>query len=211
MQALKSGTENLMRYKIAKTDIIDPKISSPEWESAELGELGFNPWGEYDKAPKTTFKLLAGPEGLSVLMHTDEKHLRAECLEQNGEVCEDSCMEFFWKPDVLDPNYLNFEINPKGVLHLGIGDGRHGRVRIFEDSRIFSIESKANDGDWTLKYYIPYSFIYKHFSAVSPVSKANFYKCGDLTLSVHYGVWSKVEVPAPDYHVPDFFGFLELD
>lgn len=199
-----------MRYKVVKTDIIDVDMDSHEWERANVGYVGVNRWREYEVAPITTFRMLRGPEGISVLMSTEEKDLRCECLEENGKVCQDSCMEFFFKPDPLDLNYLNFEFNPKGVLHLGIGNGRHGRQHLDEDRKTFSIASRAKDGEWILKFYIPNSFLLKHFGKIAPVCKGNFYKCGDLTNHVHYGTWSEVEVPAPDYHVPDFFGRIEF-
>ena len=199
-----------MRYVALKTDIIDPDMYSPEWEKAEEGFVDIECWGGYSPIPKTSFKMLSGPEGISVLMHTNETNLRSEVEKENGPICTDSCMEFFFKPDCHDLNYLNFEFNPKGVLHLGIGAGRHGRTHLEEDRHIFSIESSAKDGDWTLKFYIPYSFLRVYFKKVSPVCKGNFYKCGDDTGHEHYGVWSRVEHSVPDYHVPDFFGFIEL-
>ena len=199
-----------MRYKVVKTDIIDVDIDSHEWEKAHVGYVGVNRWKEYAHAPITTFRMLHGPEGISILMCTEETNLRAEIAEENGKICQDSCMEFFLKPDVLDLNYLNFEFNPKGVLHLGIGNGRHGRQHLDEDRATFSIVSRAKEGDWRLKFYIPHSFLMKYFGKISPVCKGNFYKCGDMTDHVHYGTWSEVEVPAPDYHVPDFFGKIEL-
>ena len=199
-----------MRYYVAKTEVKNPAINSPEWEKAAVGEIAVNRWAGYAKAPKTVFKMLRGPEGLSVLLHTEETHLRAEVEVQNGEVCEDSCMEFFLKPDNHDINYLNFEFNPKGVMHLGIGAGRHGRVHLDTDRAIFDIVSDAKEGDWTLKLYIPDSFLLEHFGKISKVCRGNFFKCGDLTDHEHYGVWSEVEVDEPDYHVPDFFGKIEL-
>lgn len=199
-----------MRYKAEKTNVIDPEITSCEWTGANTGRVDINRWKTYCKAPDTTFKILSGPEGISVLMHTAEKDLRAECDTQNGDVYEDSCMEFFIKPDNHDVNYLNFEFNPKGVLHLGLGSGRQSRRLIDAPREIFSIVSVADEGNWTLKFYVPYSFLLKHFKKVSPVCKGNVYKCGDKTDHVHYGVWSEVEVDEPDYHVPDFFGVIEL-
>ena len=32
-----------MRYDVAKTELIDPAIDSPEWEKAAVGELGWKP------------------------------------------------------------------------------------------------------------------------------------------------------------------------
>ncbi len=200
-----------MEYKIAKTEEVNPKINSPEWEKAEQGYVTIEPWEGFSVSPKTTFKLLRGPEGLSVLMHTDEKNLRAEVTEENGDIYCDSCMEFFIKPSPWDVNYINFEINPKGVMHIGIGKDRYGRELIDEPRSTFNVESIANDGDWTLKYYIPDSFLLKYFKILSPVFRANFYKCGEKTDHDHYAVWSPVETPKPDYHVADFFGIFRIE
>ncbi len=199
-----------MRYKVVRSDVVDPDISSAEWDKADLGRVDVNRWSGYCKAPLTTFRMLRGPEGISVLMHSEERDLRAECAEQNGDVYKDSCMEFFIKPDNHDENYLNFEFNPRGILHLGIGSGRNGRKLIDVDREIFDITSVAHEGSWTLKFYIPFSFLLEHFAKISPFCKGNFYKCGDMTDHVHYASWAEVEVESPDYHVPDFFGIIEL-
>ena len=199
-----------MKYKVVKTDIFDPDINSHEWDRANVGYIGVNRWKEFAHAPITSFKILRGDDGISILMHSEEKNQRAECLEQNGMICQDSCMEFFFKPDPLDLNYFNFEFNPKGILHLAIGNGRHGRVLIDEDRATFRIQTKTKDDEWSVKFFVPNEFILKYFKRVAPVCKGNFYKCGDLTDHEHYGVWSEVEVEHPDYHVPDFFGRIEM-
>jgi hypothetical protein len=41
--------------------------------------------------------------------------------------------------------------------------------------------------------------------------KANFYKCGDKTEEPHYLSWSPIDTPEPDFHVPSFFGLLEME
>ncbi len=199
-----------MRYKVAKTSVIDPGIDSPQWQKAGEGVVGVQRWKEFYQPINVTFRLLRGPEGISVLMHTDEKNLRAECEEQNGMVCFDSCMEFFFKPDPWDVNYFNFELNPKGVLHLGLGDGRNGRTLIDCDREIFSIETRPDDGNWTIKFYIPDSFLRSYFKNIAPVCRGNFYKCGEETGHSHFITWSEIEVESPDYHIPDFFGYIEF-
>ena len=200
--------ELFMRYTLERTTITDPSIESAEWGRAQIGRVCRDRWTEYEKTPETTFKMLRGPQGISLLLHTAETHLRAECREENGDVYLDSCMELFIKPDNLDTRYLNFEVNPRGVLHLGLGSGRHGRTLLDTDRATFSIVSVANEGDWTVKLYIPDSFILEHFERMSGVMKANVYKCGEGTDHVHFGSWCEVEVDAPDFHQPDFFGFI---
>lgn len=199
-----------MRYQLLKTDVIDPKLSSTEWDKAQEAAVAVTRWAGYENAPATTFKMLRGPEGISLLMHTDETHLRMAHTEHNGEICEDSCMEFFLKPNNLRTEYLNFECNPRGILHLGMGSGREDRVFPDVDRARLSIESDAREGDWTLKIYIPDDLLLSLFGEISSVMKANVYKCGDLTDHVHYSTWAEVETPEPDFHQPDFFGFLEL-
>ncbi len=199
-----------MRYVATKTNIIDPDINSTEWQKAITGHITVNRWKDYAPAPETSFKMLRGPEGISVMMHTKETGLRCECTTENGDVYKDSCMEFFIKPDVHDTRYMNFEFNPKGVLHLGLRTGRKSKEQIDIDRKIFRIASLAKEGDWTLKFYIPDSFLLEYFDKISPVCKGNFYKCGDCTDHAHFGAWSEVETDTPDFHVSDFFGKIEL-
>lgn len=199
-----------MRYKVEKTDVVDPAINSPEWEKANIGSVDIQRWKEFCQPIYTTFKLLKGPEGISVLMHTDEKNLRAVCQHENDRVCDDSCMEFFFKPDPWDINYINFEFNPKGILFLSIGKDRYDRQILDTDRKIFNIESIPDDGDWTLKFYIPDEFMSKYFKKIAKVCRGNFYKCGEQTGHSHFISWSEMEVETPDFQIADFFGKLEF-
>ena len=199
-----------MRYKVGKTEVINPSINSPEWDKAQEGQIAHQRWKEFYQPINTTFKILRGPEGISVLMHTDEKNLVCTKTKENDRVCMDSCMEFFLKPDPLDGRYINFEFNPKGVMNSSIGTGRNDRIFNEHNREIFKIESIPNDGDWTLKFYIPDSFIMENYERIASICKGNFYKCGEGTDHSHFIVWSEVEVPEPDYHIPDFFGTLEF-
>lgn len=200
-----------MEYIVKKTQIIDPDINSPEWDRANTGRVEIENWTGFFPAPETTFKLLRGPKGISVLMHTSEKMLRAECKNENGEVCSDSCMEFFFRPDGDDDRYINLEVNPKGVMLLGIGSDRYGRHLINTDRKIFSIVSLAEDGNWKLKYYIPDKFLTEHFKKASSEWRANFYKCGDETGHAHYASWTKINSKEPDFHLSEFFGVIKME
>ena len=204
-----------MRYYVEETKVINPPIDSCEWEKAEIGFVDKEPWTKnLFPSPKTTFKLLRGPEGLSVLMHTEETNLRAvEC--ENGDVCNDSCMEFFYKPSPWDTRYFNFEVNPKGTMHLGLGADRFDRVMITEREALDIVTVVDNKG-WSVKYYIPDSLINEWFpdeerlssGNKSRIVRANFYKCGDKTEKPHYAAWSNIDTELDDFHVPDFFGAL---
>lgn len=204
-----------MQYLVAKTELIDPAIDSPEWSKAAVEALGWKPVpsGRFP-APDTTFQLLRGPEGLSVRMHTQETDLRA-VEEENGNVCADSCMEFFYKPNLWDTRYFNIEINPKGVMHFGVGCDRFNRTLILERQAL-SIQTEVTDSGWSVKYYIPDSLVeawYPDLEALSRgnkscVARANFYKCGGKTQRPHYASWAPINAQRIDFHIPDFFGQL---
>ena len=200
-----------MTYHIAKINGQAPTIDSEIWEKAETGVIACQPWEGYSPAPRTTFQLIRYDGGFCIRMHTDEIHLRAEETKENGSVCEDSCMEFFFKPDPHDGNYINFEVNPRGVMHVGLGKDRYGRQLIDEPRTTFRVETRAEEGDWTLKYEIPDAFLLRYFGKLNPVFRGNFYKCGDLTDHPHYATWAPVYTEKPDYHVSDFFGMLKME
>jgi len=42
-------------------------------------------------------------------------------------------------------------------------------------------------------------------------AKANFFKCGDDTQQPHFLSWQPIDTPRPDFHRPEFFGFLQFD
>ena len=109
--------------------------------------------------------------------------------------------------------YFNFEINPRGAILLGLGPDRFERVTI-TDTRVLDIVSDAEEGNWTLKFYIPDRFIEKHMPEIlrlssgnkSSVAKANFCKCGEETDHPHFATWSEIKAEKTDFHIPDFFG-----
>ena len=191
-----------------KTYTLKKITSAPDWKNIEIMPIDNLLWT--DPLPITAqAQLCWDEEAIYLRMEAFEENIRKEETDPLAEICNDSCLEFFIQPQE-GPYYLNFEINPKGVLHLGIGEGREERRHPEIDPAVFDIVSRPVEGDWTLKLYIPDSFLLEHFAKISAVCRANLYKCGDLTDHEHYGAWSEVEVAEPDYHVPDFFGRLYL-
>lgn len=66
-----------------------------------------------------------------VFLISYEKEIMAARENMNDPVCRDSCMEFFLKPNPEnDSRYLNFELNPRGTLFLGIGKDRFEYMKI---------------------------------------------------------------------------------
>jgi hypothetical protein len=165
--------------------------------------------------PATVAKLAADDTALYVRMETSETDLRAEESGFSGLVYTDSCMELFLMPDpVHSSQYLNWEFNPRGAMYLSLGTSRHDRedIRVEHYAGLFQVKAKTRHDGWHLEYCIPRSFLRRYFPALEwssgSVMRGNFYKCGDKTSHPHYGCWSPIALPKPDFHCPDFFGEL---
>ena len=73
------------------------------------------------------------------------------------------------------------------------------------------VEGEYGADSWTLEYRLPLGIFRKLYGREirsGHRAAANFYKCGDETEVPHYGAWSPVETPSPDFHRPEFFGEL---
>ena len=77
------------------------------------------------------------------------------------------------------------------------------------------VTAEKGDGCWCVRVVFTLDFIEKTFGrkdfATGDIIKGNFYKCGDDTEYPHFGMWSPVELPAPDFHRPEFFGELVIE
>lgn len=168
--------------------------------------------------PKTIAKLRIEEDGLLVHMKSYEKAIRHEMTQRNSPVHTDSCMEFFFNAEPnLSASYMNFEINPMGVMYIGYSKlgGRQDTSPIdAPDNSYFKMEAKIKEESWELTYQIPFEFIKKYFPSFdikeTKYILGNFYKCADLSPSPHYGTWNKVETKEPDFHQPRYFGKIIL-
>jgi hypothetical protein len=174
-------------------------------------------WAEYPYAPEVSFKMACSDKAVAVLFEVKEDHVRAEAMENNGPVWQDSCVEFF----IMDPDgqhYTNFEMNCAGTMLAARRTSRHDPVPFTSDKftnirRITSlphepIDSKGAEQSWWAIEVIPFeAFGYTE----KPESlRANLYKCGDKCDQPHFLSWSPIGLPSPDFHCPAFFGTIEL-
>ena len=185
------------------------------WKDAEQARADHFPWGgENDYRPSTCARLGTDGASLFVFMETDETDIRAE-TRGFGFVHTDSCMEFFISP-LKSPFYLNFEFNAAAAMYLSIGNSRFDRkdLPIENYSDFFHVKTAVHEKGWNLEFHIPLSFLKNHFPDLElkqgAAMRGNFYKCGDKTARPHYGCWSPIDLPAPDFHCPDFFGTFIL-
>lgn len=190
----------------------------------DTGSIETYPWGgEY--RPDARFKIGWTDEGLNVHLRSYESKTVATVFERNGNVCRDSCMEFFFSPSPDNSaGYFNFEINPNPTLLLHYGLTSNARLRKpaewpIGDFRITCTKGLDDFGRayWQLDYLIPFSFICSYVPNWKPqkgsVIRANLYKCGAIDQPSHFGTWNSIDtsiVPRPNFHTPDFFGEMEL-
>lgn len=149
---------------------------------------------------------------LHLHMWAIERNIRAEVFDPMGPICQDSCLEFFFRPDPDDMRYFNIEINPNGCVFLGFGSCFDDLIRLYPlEKRIHPRIIRTKVG-WDLFYSIPFSFIRQFFPNFFPmpgdVLFANFYKCGDLTEIPHYFSWTQPPAIPHGFHCPRHFGLL---
>ena len=190
-------------YKIT---YIPGEVTRETWNNIPKAFIDNSPWEGLTCPYKTEAQLAYNDEYLFVHLKTDETDIRAVQTERDSQVCLDSCMEFFFSPDADDEKYFNFEINPNGTLLLFVCNRRIKMTPVPEPSELFEIESVITPDGWELYYKIPFSFMKKYFSKVSPVMRANFYKCGEKTNPEHYASWNSIPKDILDFHTPQFFG-----
>jgi hypothetical protein len=216
--------DNPKTYQVLALD----NPGSQWWKDADMAKVDCFPWGtmgEGDYRPATFARLGTDGSSLLVYMETDETNLRAE-TKGFGHVHTDSCMEFFVSPmdfrgksdssSSSSRKYLNFEFNPAGAMYLSIGTSRYDRevLPIDNFAELFQVRTAVHEKGWNLEFHIPLSFLKGFFPGLELkpglCMRGNFYKCGDKTARPHFGCWSPIDLPKPDFHCPDFFGILEL-
>lgn len=155
-------------------------------------------------------------DALYIRLQAIEPHIRREYTGDFDPVCQDSCLEFFFRPENSGDRYFNFEVNPNGSMYVGFGKPGEERCRLNDQNWKELLKIKPFDipGGWGVEMQIPVSFIqifapdFKLYTGLS--LRANFFKCGDLTQQEHYMSWNPVEVSTPNFHLPQFFGEIHL-
>lgn len=176
-------------------------------------------WSAYPYLPDVGFKIAYTRESIILEYEVKEKHLKAVYLKANDPVYKDSCVEFFISFD--KEHYYNFEFNSLGTALVGYGTAdKDTRLRlpseliekIITRSVVNTSKKKGTDNEWTLQLQIPFSLFYKeNIKSLKGIrATANFYKCGDDLPEPHFVSWNKIEVPEPNFHLPEYFGEIEF-
>ncbi|MBP1770518.1 MAG: diguanylate cyclase [Candidatus Aminicenantes bacterium] len=199
----------------------DPGLS---WAEIPALRIGHYLWLDNGYRPEVEARLCRSDQFLHVRFRVGEERIRARYTKFQDPVYKDSCVEFFI--DAFPGSgvgYVNFETNAIGTLLAAVGPDRSHRKPLWpEDLAGFEVRSSVAepvDGthgapEWTLEYRVPLALFRKLYGreiGAGCRSAANFYKCGDETEFPHYGAWSPVETPAPDFHRPECFGEIVFE
>jgi len=175
-------------------------------------------WPAFPYKPEVKFKMAYCQDSIFLKFYVSEENILAHVTKINGDVCTDSCVEFFISLG-RDNTYYNFEFNCIGVPHVEYGQ-KGKRIQV-DPEVVRKVRVKSSLGDqpfsekrgghqWQMMIVIPKGcFCFdKDLNFKGLRAKANFYKCGDKTSVPHYVTWNPVKTPGPDYHQPSFFGDL---
>jgi hypothetical protein len=221
----KAQNESLYTVKKLNSDLsIDANWHKQEWQNVEVLNI-LNNMGSYPQFfPGTKVKLLYDEENLYGIFQVKDRFVQCVVEESNGPVYEDSCVEFFFSPDVNNPLfYFNLEINCGGVALMQFATEPRKKYNYILPSDIGQIEIAHSlpkkvfpeikeDVVWTIEFKLPLAMLsgYSTISHPKPgvVWKGNFYKTASKTSNPHYITWSFVDRPKPDFHLPEYFGSL---
>ena len=211
--------------KIRKFSGISPDDShaiAKTFSEVEFQKIAYCNWSDkYPYSPEVYFQLFHTGKWLMVRFEVFEKYTAALVTQDNGNVWNDSCVEFFIALD--DEIYYNFEVSCIGVLLLGARKSREKfelapreLVSIIKRSTTFPFgkpfRERLGNNHWSLTLSIPPQTLFKHnltdWSGLS--ERANFYKCGDKLTQPHFLSWCPIKTLDPNFHRPDFFGWIQF-
>ena len=195
-------------------------LDLPAWKSADVAHVGTYPWYKSGQKQDTSVAILNDGEALHILFTATDAHSSAEPRVLNGDVCRDSCVEFFASPFPGELSYFNLEINCCGALHLGWGESIRARSLVDQQTaRCIAVvtdfdgmvkDESSEDRQWRVYARLPLAVIGR--MAGRPIStahawRANFYRCGGKT-DPQYACWNPVAFERPNFHTPESFGTL---
>jgi len=180
-----------------------------------------------DHFPKTQVKIAYDAESVSLMFRVEDRYVRATAATHQDDVYKDSCVEFFFTPGSdLFQGYFNFEMNCGGTMlfhfqrqprkeKIPIPESECGNIAVMHSLPKIVDPEIAGPVTWSVAYRIPLTLLERFCKVTTPDSQAvwrvNFYKCADDTTHPHWLTWSPVDLPAPNFHHPQAFGFLQFE
>jgi hypothetical protein len=213
--------------KISAPTEPDANWDKAAWKNIQPVSLDYYMGKKQAFMPRVQVKIAHDNEHIYLIFKVDDCYVRCVSDTIGHLIWEDSCVEFFFAPDLSCPErYFNLEINCGGtpLFHYNkvarkdkveVPDELIRQITIAHSLPKLIPDEIKEPISWTLEYKLPVT-IMKHFSHVqTPLSgtkwHANFYKIADKTSNPHYLCWSEVRNPVPDFHLPEFFGVIEFE
>lgn len=179
--------------------------------------------------PQTHADMSLDDEGLKVRFEVMESNPLTTALTQQEPmlmVCQDSAVELFlafpddehdqnFKPELEHCLYLNIEINSHGICYAKHGHSRKNRTA-FTSEQIASLKIRAERASdrWSVELIVPRKLIRElaHYDAFSPehVWAFNLYKISESSETEHYIAYNRVDVSAPNFHLPEYFALCRV-
>lgn len=216
-------------YQVVKTNLpmkIDANWDKPQWRNVKPVKIEKHMGGTPKFAPVVEAKMMYDDNNVFVIFRVKDRFVQSTVQEYNGNVSENSCVEFFFSPDTAHPlKYFNLEVNAGGTPLIFCISKPWNEYTKLKDEDISEIEiahslPKKVDPEitepvtWIIEYRIPLEMLRKYSNVTRPgpgVSwKGNFYKTGSKTSNPNYMTWSFVDNPTPNFHLPQYFGTLKF-
>ncbi len=215
------NTLKIVTLRVSECETVFDKIKLM-MNSAAIADINQINWkSEFPKS--FPVKVYAAHDGnrLFLLYSVKNELLKVVSSKDSEPVWKDSCVEFFMQRDG-EKQYCNFECNAHGVLLAARRETRETAEQLsaakMESIVRYSLinhhyQAGEQLSDWLLYLEIPKECM--GFSDAESLHRqtmrGNFYKCGDETPQPHYISWNPIDMPTPNFHVPQFFGTLEFE
>ena len=201
-----------MKYTIKRTNVapaMDFAWDGACWKDAETAELtNLRPEGSGHR-PVVKVRVLHDDRNLYGIYQVQDRYVLAEKEGFQAPVCEDSCVEFFFKPPV-GPGYFNLEMSAGGAYLMSYVRNHKRTKTGFEDYTMLS--EITEPVTWYAQFALPMAALEPYCGAIPSLDGAkwrgNFYKCADHSSHPHWLTWNPVSVL--NFHLPDCFAEIDL-
>ncbi len=201
-----------MSYIIKSVSESEITLKSALWENIQSIAIDKINWPElYPASVGTNAKIVHNDKGIYVKFECDEHPVHVNFKYHNGDVYQDSTVEFFIAPDKNSCDYFNFEINAEGYALIGYGAGRDRKRFADIDFSQFNIVSDINENGFELLLFVPYSFIKEYAKDITKEIKCNLQKCCEVPGYIHYLSAYPIKTDEPEFHAPQFFSDFVLE
>lgn len=211
-------------HRLTKHPTLDADWDKAEWQNIPAIQLTHVMGTHQAFMPRVDVKLAHDNETVYLIFRVDDRYVRCVSNTINHRMWEDSCVEFFFAPDLQFPErYFNLETNCGGTVLFHYNLEQKREKFIYAPEKVMQIDVAhslpelvldeiTNPITWTLAYRLPIALVKEFAEVKTPLSgtswRANFYKCGDKTSNPHFITWAEVKHPVPNFHLPQFFGEL---